>query len=169
MSSFDLHAVFSYGDGSLYWKVRPTNRVKVGDEVGVVASNGYRVTSYKGKQYMVHRLVWEYHNGSIPEGMEVDHKDRVRDNNRIENLRLATRGQNSQNHPKHGHNKLGIKNIYTRKRGNCLMYTGQLLVNGVAHRKSSTDLLVVRAWLADMRSTLHGEYANNGEINNEFV
>lgn len=158
-----------YREGKLYWSKRPSYRVKVGDEVGTVCSNGYRATKFKGVNYLVHRVIWEMFNGPIPDGFEIDHKDGVRDNNRIENLRLATRGQNSQNHPKHGHNKLGIKNIYTRKRGNCLMYTGQLRVNGVVHRKSSTDLSVVRAWLADMRSTLHGEYANNGEINNEFV
>lgn len=42
------------------------------------------------KKFFVHRLVWVAFNGSIPEGLEVDHIDRVRHNNRLENLRLLT-------------------------------------------------------------------------------
>lgn len=38
-----------------------------------------------GTVYM-HRYVWEYHNGPIPEGYEIHHKDLNRANNKIENL-----------------------------------------------------------------------------------
>ena len=43
------------------------------------------------------RLVWVMYNGEIPAGMVVDHKNRIRDDNRLENLRLATQKDNAAN------------------------------------------------------------------------
>ena len=40
----------------------------------------------KGKR--LHRTVWEFHNGTIPKGYHVHHKDGNRSNNAIENLTL---------------------------------------------------------------------------------
>lgn len=40
----------------------------------------------KGKR--LHRAVWEYHNGRIPKGYHIHHKDGDRTNNDIENLAL---------------------------------------------------------------------------------
>lgn len=54
------------------------------------------------------RLVWVMHYGDIPEGMVVDHKDRNRTNNRLENLRLATNRDNTANAKRH-------EDIYTSK------------------------------------------------------
>lgn len=36
----------------------------------------------------LHRMVWEYHNGKIPQGYHVHHVDEDRSNNAIENLRI---------------------------------------------------------------------------------
>lgn len=51
---------------------------------------GYLIYKIKGKQIKAHRLVWFLCNGVFPE-MEIDHINRIRDDNRIENLRLADR------------------------------------------------------------------------------
>ena len=45
---------------------------------------------------MAHRLIWIYHYGQDPD-LDIDHIDRNRANNRIENLRLVTRSQNNHN------------------------------------------------------------------------
>ncbi|MDR1147599.1 MAG: HNH endonuclease, partial [Spirochaetaceae bacterium] len=42
-----------------------------------------------GKQYMEHCVVWEEHNGPIPQGMHIHHKDGNKENNNIENLELV--------------------------------------------------------------------------------
>lgn len=43
----------------------------------------------KKKRYD-HCIVWERHNGPIPEGMQIHHKNHDRSDNRIENLAMAT-------------------------------------------------------------------------------
>ena len=66
---------------------------------------GYRVLSLeeningkrKQKVRRAHRVIWESFNGPIPNGMQIDHINRKRDDNRILNLRLATAAQNQRN------------------------------------------------------------------------
>jgi hypothetical protein len=58
---------------------------------------GY-VRVYVNKRYMMlHRVVWEMLRGPIPIGMMIDHIDRNKINNRIENLRLVTPRENAIN------------------------------------------------------------------------
>lgn len=54
------------------------------------------VPGWKGL-FSLHRLVWIYHNGDIPQELNVDHRDHTPWHNRIQNLRLATVAQNQQN------------------------------------------------------------------------
>ena len=57
----------------------------------------YRVCLYKnliGKRYYVHRFVWEAFNGSIPEGLQVNHINEIKSDNRLENLNLMTPKEN---------------------------------------------------------------------------
>jgi hypothetical protein len=46
---------------------------------------------------LAHRLIWEYVNGPIPDGLFIDHINGIRNDNRIDNLRLVTTAENSQN------------------------------------------------------------------------
>ena len=45
--------------------------------------------------FLVHRLVWEAFNGKIPEGMQINHIDEDKSNNRLENLNLMTPKENT--------------------------------------------------------------------------
>jgi len=70
----------------------------------------------KTKGFQFHRLVYEAHNGSIPEGMCIDHIDNNPQNNNIENLRLATLSQNGMNSKTPTNNlSTGYKNITKTK------------------------------------------------------
>lgn len=62
---------------------------------GSYDKDGYLIMKIKGKQYKAHRLIFAYFNGYFPK--EIDHINRVRDDNRIENLREATRSLNNAN------------------------------------------------------------------------
>lgn len=64
---------------------------------------------------LVQRIVWETFNGEIPEGLEVDHINDVRDDNRLENLQLLSHKDNcNKDHRKKliGSQKTG--NSYTK-------------------------------------------------------
>lgn len=47
-------------------------------------------------KYLVHRIVWELHNGPIPEGLVIDHIDGNTSNNRLNNLRCISSKDNTR-------------------------------------------------------------------------
>ena len=51
----------------------------------------------KRKTFMVHRVIYEAFNGPIPEKLQIDHINGIRDDNRLVNLRLFTNKENCQN------------------------------------------------------------------------
>ena len=63
---------------------------------GIDKAEGYLQIMVDGKRYQAHRLAWLYVHGDFPPN-DIDHISRVRDDNRICNLRLATRSENMQN------------------------------------------------------------------------
>ena len=87
---------FEYRDGHL-WRIKSTsNKAKVGQRFGSYASEGYILGGLRGKYYYEHRLIWLYHYGKWPKEC-IDHINGIKDDNRIENLREATKQQNSFN------------------------------------------------------------------------
>ena len=60
-------------------------------------SNGYLKCTLNGVNYYNHRLNFMHHNGVIEEGKEIDHIDKNRSNNNINNLRLISIRENRKN------------------------------------------------------------------------
>lgn len=89
-----IKSVFHYNNGHLFWlgkrKGAPKNK-----PVGSLAHGGYLHCMLDGKHYLIHRLVFLYFNGYLPEN--VDHINGNRADNRIENLRAVTKKGNQQN------------------------------------------------------------------------
>lgn len=73
-------------------------RHKAGTVVGTPHNAGYLVLRIDGKLYLLHRLAFLYVHGYMP--IELDHKDRCRTNNSIDNLREVDRSKNNCNHTK---------------------------------------------------------------------
>ena len=83
--------------GDLVRKISTSSNARAGDVAGTVSSTtGYRQVNIDGKFYGAHRLVWLYHYGVWPSD-QIDHINRDRTDNRIENLREATDAQNRRN------------------------------------------------------------------------
>ena len=54
----------------------------------------------EGQSCSVHRLVWEQHNGKIPEGYMIHHINGDKKDNRIENLMMVTPKEHGKLHRK---------------------------------------------------------------------
>ena len=76
-----------------------------------INSHGYAMTKIGDKNVRVHRLVWEEANGPIPSGMDIDHINGDRTDNRIENLRPVTRAENMKNCKVYKNSKTGVPGV----------------------------------------------------------
>jgi hypothetical protein len=97
--------------GQFIWKKPTSNRVKIGDVAGQINHQGHRLISVNGTRYAAHRLAWFYVKGVWP-SEEIDHINLVKDDNRLSNLREATRNGNCRNVGKKKHNRSGFKGVH---------------------------------------------------------
>lgn len=82
--------------GRFWWIVSKRGPRKAGDEAGAPGADGSRCVKINQRKHYAHRLAWAMFYGEQPPE-EIDHIDRDPSNNRILNLRAATRIQNCQN------------------------------------------------------------------------
>lgn len=83
--------------GIFTWK-RRTDKIRIGDIAGTL-NKGYVMIRVNGKIYAAHKLAWLYIYDKYLEFPKenIDHINCIRNDNRIENLRIATTTQNGQN------------------------------------------------------------------------
>ena len=112
----DILLSYECVDGALYARFN-TIKHKAGDAVGYIDSAGYCELKHNGKPYKAHRVIWEMTHGEIPSNMEIDHINGIRLDNRIENLRLATRRENMRNTRVGLNNQTGIKGVFKKRSG----------------------------------------------------
>jgi hypothetical protein len=93
------------------------------------------INNGKGKSCRIHRLIALHYIPNPENKPEVDHINRDRTDNRIENLRWATKSENMQNKGVAKSNKLGIKNIHYEEQYGKSSYRYQKKINGKNIRK----------------------------------
>jgi hypothetical protein len=100
--------------GIFTWRRRNSSRATVGKQAGTLRrKSGYRLVGLPGfGQVFEHVLAWIYVHGSIPDGMEIDHKDCDPSNNALSNLRLATSSEQKQNRRVQSNNRSGLKGAF---------------------------------------------------------
>jgi hypothetical protein len=90
-----LHQVFEYKNGGLYWKINK-QAICVGNKAGTIDYlRPYVRITLHGKRYQEHHLVFLMFTGVLPK--QIDHINGIKNDNRIENLRLCTNSQNQYN------------------------------------------------------------------------
>lgn len=127
-----VRGLFDYdaSTGNLIWKQAPEDRFStngaflswnkkhIGRVAGTVKSDGYVRVLIGGRGFAAHRLVYIWNIGEIPAGLEMDHIDGNRRNNRLENLRLVTKSQNARNRRRRSNNTSGAVGISYMARNN---------------------------------------------------
>lgn len=71
---------------------------------------GYKTVGLGGKNYLEHRVVWFLAHGQWPKG-EIDHINRDKHDNRIENLRVVSKSQNARNRGLMKSNRTGVTGV----------------------------------------------------------
>lgn len=115
--------------GIFTWNV-DRKRVRKGDISGCPDKAGYLQIGIDGKLYLAHRLAWFYIHGQWP-SLEIDHINRDKADNRISNLRLATRRENIINKAPSKINRSGVTGVYWNKASR--KWHAQIYANGKRH------------------------------------
>lgn len=115
--------------GNLIWKVSLRN-TNIGMIAGTRDKSDYTQISFDYNRYQAHRLIWLWYYGYMPEN-QIDHIDRNKTNNRIENLREVSNQCNARNTENRSDNKSGVKGISWSKRGGCWMAC--ITINAKSH------------------------------------
>ena len=157
-STKELHELFEYRDGSLYWKVR-RGGANVGNKVGCANGEGYLAVGINYKKYLVHRIIWAMH-GRKPVAV-IDHINSNKLDNRIENLRAADHVINTRNAKLRKDSTSGIKGVSWCKREK--KWAGQIWHQGRLYRAGYfKDKEECACAVRKLREALHGEFARHG-------
>lgn len=104
---------YTYKEGKLFFKRNLNSKQREGQEVGSLDNRGYLKVGLDRKKYLVHRLIFLMHHGHLPELL--DHIDRNKLNNKIENLRECDKEVNSWNRDKQANNTSGYRGVSWNK------------------------------------------------------
>lgn len=166
-----LRAVLIYDreTGDLTWRRREGktksdigfNHRVGGKKAGTLTRRGYLQVGFRldGKliYFLAHRIIWKMMTGEDPP-KQVDHIDGDRGNNRWENFRSASHGQNRQNAKLQRDNKSGVKGVSWDKYHQ--RWVAQIGVNGLNFRIGRyRDIEDAETAILAARADLHGEFA----------
>lgn len=117
-------------------------------------SKGYRLVRIGGKYRQGHRVAFWLATGTWPPD-EIDHRNRIKNDNRWRNIRPATKAENAQNRKVYINNRLGVRGVRLRRDG---YYEPRLMLNGKAKYlgiyRTLEEAVTVRAW-AEMEYFSH--------------
>jgi hypothetical protein len=104
---------------------------QAGERVGTLHNTkGYRYLTIKGKTYREQRVAFLYMTGEWPKH-QVDHINRIKDDNRWENLRDVPAAKNAQNRKVFSTNKSGHTGVVWNRE--CLKWQVLCRANGKKH------------------------------------
>lgn len=149
---------YSPDTGIFTWIIdAKSNKIKAGEKAGTKFAQGHIAIGICGKQLYAHRLAWLYMTGKFPNS-EIDHINRIKDDNRWCNLRIASSGQQKYNTKKPSNNTSGIKGVHRNNSG----WQGRIKVGKQYIHKTFRTIDEAAIFVRAMREIHHGEFANHG-------
>jgi hypothetical protein len=144
-------------NGALYWRVKRSERAPIGSRAGAGDIGGHRHVQINRNLYKEHRLAWLIVYGKWPR--EIDHINGNKSDNRLCNLRVATRSQNNINRVRPPRNNTsGVRGVsYSRVYKKYEVYIGynnKRIKLGFFKRKSDAMLARRKA-----EKEIYGEFS----------
>lgn len=133
---------YSPETGIFIWIKKSGNNTVLYGQAGSMDAKGYLKIMLLGSRYSCHRLAFLYMTGNFPESY-IDHINHDRSDNRWENLRQVSNGENSKNQSLYKNNKSGIAgvrqagSVWTSKIGNMHLGTFDSLEAAIAAREKA--------------------------------
>lgn len=110
-----FQSLFVYDGGDLIRLTR-NHRSPLGSKAGTINPQGYMVTRVNGKVIANHRIIFTMLNGYSPEN-HIDHINKNKLDNRIENLREVSHKCNLRNTGNRSNNTSGVKGVRRGAKG----------------------------------------------------
>lgn len=149
---------FRYCDsGNLYWRFHSDVRVDISKPTGHIEKSGYVRVRFHGQRYSLHRLIYIYHHGAIPDDLVIDHISGDNTDNRVNNLQAISARDNVIKQKKNPNNTSGYRGVCWIKLNN--KWRASITVNRTIHIGLFEN--VVDAAKAYDKAALeyHGEFA----------
>jgi hypothetical protein len=100
--------------GIFTWKVNRGSNTTLGKVAGTLGNHGYWVITINKNKYLAHRIAWLLVFGILPD-TELDHRNRIKTDNRISNLRTSSRRENCRNINMRANNTSGYTGVTWEK------------------------------------------------------
>ena len=105
-------AIWKYSPATGVFKFIHSRGSRCGGHIaGCLDTKGYWRIAYKQRYIRAQNLAWLWVKGEWPT-FEIDHRDRIRSNNKWSNLRPATRSEQVINSDIRSDNKTGFRGVY---------------------------------------------------------
>ena len=93
-----LKSYFNYNPetGEVTWAKSPGRGCPIGKRAGCLRYDGYLIVRFQKTNYYLHRVIWAITHDEWPKEL-IDHIDKNRQNNKLSNLRQATKKENQRN------------------------------------------------------------------------
>ena len=161
-----LETVFDidFESGVLTWKLTDSRKKRnpyAGRKAGTFkADTGYLVVRLDGRLHPAHRLIAIMAGMQVSDGVEIDHINGIRDDNRLCNLRVASRSENARNTRKPLVNTSGIKGVSLHRASG--LWRARVKLDGkeimVGYFKTKDEAGEARRVFVDR---IHGEFARH--------
>ena len=160
-----LNSVLEFKDGILYNKVTRNSKALKGELAGAV-SGKYRLITLNNKPFLAHRIAYYMVYGNCP--ANIDHINGDRFDNRIENLRPATKKQNAFNVGLKRTNTSGVKGLSWAKKPQ--KWLACIKINGKNKNLGYFESKELGAEFLELaRDMLHGSFANHGKFKENIL